>query len=267
MPRTHRSAESYSCSSCCFNDALSAEAASFSVRVLDFPHAFFAPLHYERGYAYPLLVWLHGGGCDERQLQRIMPLVSMRNYVAVAPRGIALPEDGAGRREWCDWLQTEDHILHAEQRVFECMESAAGKYHVCPERVFLAGFDRGGTMAMRIALGHPHRFAGALSLCGAFPTGHAPFCNLVSARQLGFFLATSRASDKYPSAAVCADLRMIHAAGLSITLRQYPCGHELTAQMLADVDRWIIEQIAPTGGSAVAYEAEWSPDLGSERRG
>ena len=38
-------------------------------------------------------------------------------------------------------------------------------------------------------------------------------------------------------------LRLFHAAGLSIVLRQYPCGQELTEQMLRDVDRWIIEQI------------------------
>ena len=44
---------------------------------------------------------------------------------------------------------------------------------------FLAGFDAGGTMAMRIALSHPSRFAGVLSLCGAFPTGRTPFGNLV----------------------------------------------------------------------------------------
>src|SRR4051794_5650794 len=49
--------------------------------------ALFTPLHYERNYAYPLIVWLHGPGDDERQLKRIMPLVSMRNYGAAGPRG------------------------------------------------------------------------------------------------------------------------------------------------------------------------------------
>ena len=51
-------------------------------------------MHYAPGYAYPLIVWLHGSGSDERQLQRIMPLVSMQNYVAVAPRGIPLTAAG-----------------------------------------------------------------------------------------------------------------------------------------------------------------------------
>ena len=261
MPRIRRSAEPYSFSPINYDDALAVEAASFSARVLDFPHAFFGPMHYEPKYAYPLIVWLHGCGCDERQLQRVMPQVSMRNYVAVAPRGIALPDENAGRHEGFGWLQTEDHVQHAEQRVFECVELAARRFHVSPDRVFLAGFDRGGTMGMRIALGHPGRFAGVISLCGAFPTDRKPFGNLVAARQLGIFLAASRVSKQYTATQVCADLRLIHAAGLSVTLRQYPCGHELMPQMLADIDRWIIEQLAPSDASSVPSEAEWSRDL------
>ena len=46
----------------------------------------FVPLHYEPNYAYPLIVWLHGAQDDERQLKRVMPFISLRNYVAVAPR-------------------------------------------------------------------------------------------------------------------------------------------------------------------------------------
>ena len=42
----------------------------------DTVHSLFAPLKYEPGYAYPLLVWLHGLHGDERQLLRIMPLLT-----------------------------------------------------------------------------------------------------------------------------------------------------------------------------------------------
>ena len=57
-------------------------------------YTLFAPLHYEPNYAYPLVIWLHGPGDDERQLLRVMPLVSMRNYVSVGPRA---PHAMAGR--------------------------------------------------------------------------------------------------------------------------------------------------------------------------
>jgi phospholipase/carboxylesterase len=113
-------------------------------------------------------------------------------------------------------------------------------------------------MALRLAMSHPDRFAGVISLCGAFPAGGTPFGNLIAARRLGIFLASGRASGDYPATQVCEDLRLLHTAGLSITLRQYPCGQELMPQMLADINRWIMEQINPPPAPSVETDAEWS---------
>jgi phospholipase/carboxylesterase len=218
------------------------ESALFSAPAHDTTYALFAPLHYESGYAYPLIVWLHGRGNDERQLLRIMPQVSMRNYVAIAPRGLcATAADDGG--QGFGWRQTDDDIQQAEQRVCDCIEAAQQKLHVAPQRVFLAGFDCGGTMAFRAAMNRPERFAGVLSLGGPLPAGRSPLGNLVAARRLPMFLAVGRHSAEYPAETVCGNLRLLHSAGMSVTLRQYPCGHELTPQMLGDADRWIIEQI------------------------
>jgi phospholipase/carboxylesterase len=264
MPRTQRSAELKFSVPPSFDRPIQVESASFSASSLDFPHVVFAPLHYESGYSYPLILWLHGRGSDERQLPRVMPLVSMRNYVAVAPRGIRTtsPDEpgnpGKPGRECYEWLQTEEHIQQAEQRVFDSIELATRTYNIASRRIFLVGFDSGGTMALRLAMSHPSQFAGVISLCGALPTGRTLFSNLVAARRLGMFLATGRTSRDYAATQVCEDLRLLHTAGLSVTLRQYPCGHELQPQMLSDVDRWIIEQINPSATSSEQSDAEWS---------
>jgi phospholipase/carboxylesterase len=213
----------------------------------DTSHTLFAPLHYEPGYSYPLIVWLHGPGNDERQLVRVMPLISMRNYIAIAPRGIEAPADAPPRStgpSGLTWCQSEDHIQLAQQRIFECINIARQKFNVASHRVFLAGFDLGGTMAFRVAMDRPERFAGVLSLGGAFPKGRTPFRNLTAIRRLPIFLAVGRDSDIYSPDAACEDLRLFHSAGMSITLRQYPFGHELAPQLLGDVDRWIMDQIA-----------------------
>ena len=247
MPRTRRCVLPIVPSPPTVDNSLEVASATFSSESLDFDHSWFLPLHYESGYAYPLIVWLHGRGDNEQQLRRVMPLVSMRNYMAVAPRGLPVGSANnanlANDRQQYGWPQSDEPIQQAEQRVFDSIERAGRKCHVNARRVFLAGFDCGGTMAMRIAMSHPGRFAGVLSLCGAFPAGRTPFGNLTAARRLGIFLASGHKSLRYPASRVCEDLRLMHSAGLSITLRQYPCGHELMPQMLADVDRWIIEQI------------------------
>jgi phospholipase/carboxylesterase len=207
----------------------------------DDERATFVPLHYERKYAYPLIVWLHGPEDNESQLVRVMPLLSMRNYVAVAPRGTVV-QSRQGKGEYC-WQQAETDISSAEQRVMDSIEHVQDRLNIAPQRIFLAGFSCGGTMAMRIAMNHPEKFAGVLSLGGAFPQGNCPLTRLKLARQLPLFIGQGRQSSDYPESRLCQDLRLLHSAGMSISLRQYPCGDDVTTQMLSDVDDWIMEQV------------------------
>jgi phospholipase/carboxylesterase len=235
---------------------LDIQSALFCPASQDTINALFAPIKYERGYAYPLIVWLHGPDSDERQLRRIMPMVSMRNYVAVAPRGVRMKVAGGDMKEGYGWPNTYEQFPQIEQHIFGAIETALHKYHIASQKIFLAGFDCGGTMAFRVALRHPQHFAGILSLCGALPIGRTPLANLSLARKLPIFLSVGRHSTRYPASEVCENLRLMHTAGMSVTLRQYPCGHELMPQMLGDIDRWIMEQIASVNSVQTA-SSEW----------
>ena len=208
-------------------------------------YSFFTPLHYEPNYAYPLLVWLHGAGSCESQLKKVMPLVSMRNYVAVGPRGTVAADEDDNEAGY-HWLQTPKQIARAGQRVLEGIQRAQQKFNVADGRVFLAGSDSGGTMALRLAMQHPHHFAGVLSIGGPFPTSHSPLSRLHEARRLPVFVACGRTAEQYATDEVCQNLRLLYTAGISVTLRQYPCGDEILPQMLSDMDRWMMDQIVPS---------------------
>jgi phospholipase/carboxylesterase len=222
---------------------LELDSAVFTPSTENTPCALFAPLHYEPHYAYPLLVWLHGPDDDESQLKRIMPLVSMRNYAAVAPRGTTI--SGPGRRRF-SWGHSSADIALAEQHVFDSIALAERRFHVHPRRVFIGGYDCGGTMALRLALAHPDRFAGVLSLGGPLP-GESCLRRLDEARHLNLFIAGGATSDHYPTQQVCDDLRLLHCAGMRITLRHYPCGQIVTSDMLADMNRWMMELVTSPG--------------------
>jgi phospholipase/carboxylesterase len=204
--------------------------------------AVFAPLHYEPGYAYPLLIWLHGPGLDEGQLRRVMPLVSMRNYVAVAPRGPG--RDARGHF----WPQTEAAIEAAETCVWRAVAAAESRFRLHWGRRFLAGYGCGGTMAIRLALRQPDRFAGAATLGGPLPSGGAPLARLGELRRLSLLIAAGCHSAAYDNQTVCRDLRLLHSAGMCLTLRHYACGQQLIPPMLADLNRWLMEQV--TGAAA-----------------
>jgi phospholipase/carboxylesterase len=208
------------------------------------PYSILAPQHYEPNYAYPLIVWLHGFGGSEQELKRIMPLVSLRNYVSVAVRGPADTGDGY------DWPQTPDAIETTEQRASDALALARSRFNIHRDRIFLAGYQTGGTMAIRLALRTPDRFAGAASLAGPFPNGHAPLVNITQARRSTLLIAHCRDSLTYPIDQVCHELALFHAAGMSVTLRQYPCDDDLTTLMLHDLDVWLMDQV--TGGASVS---------------
>lgn len=216
----------------------------FSPAAPETEYSLFAPLHYEKGYAYPLLVWLHAAGQEnERQLMKIMPLVSMRNYAAVAPRGFSVSAEKTAEPSY-DWPQTPGHIAETERRVFAGIDAAMRKLHIAERRIFIAGFGAGGSMAFRLAMHHPQRFAGVISLCGEFPQSHCPLRFWDHARKMPVMLALGRDSSTYSPAMACRDLRLFHSAGLTISLRQYPCGQQLAPDMLRDLDRWIMDEIA-----------------------
>lgn len=219
------------------------EQAVYSTDETRNPSAVFAPLHYEPNYAYPLLVWLHGPQDNETQLRRIMPTVSMRNYVAVSPRGITPMHRGKRKAPLATWDTSPESLATASARVFESIKKACVRFNVAPHRVFLAGFDRGGSMAFRIALAHPRRFAGVLSLGGGLPVGGPLLSRLSEVRSLPVFFASGKDSEDCPPERVCSDLRLFHSAGMDVTLRQYPCGQELTTQMLTDMDHWMMDLV------------------------
>lgn len=202
--------------------------------------SFFVPLHYEPNYAYPLIVWLHGAQDRHDHLKQVMPHISVRNYVAVAP---ASPRPATGLRRGRAWDQTEEGIFQSLQRIEAAIEQACARFHIARHRIFLAGLEEGGSMALRIGMSAPSRFAGVASVGGPFPRDLHPMSNLIQARRLPILIAHGRDSKTYSMDRVCDELRLFHVAGMSLNLRQYPCGQELTTQMLSDLNVWMMQLV------------------------
>ena len=205
-------------------------------------HSFFAPMHYESGYAYPLIVWMHSADSNEEELYQVLPLINTRNQVAVAPRGTRASETQQGG---FTWGQSTGDLAEASARVRDCIELAKDRYHVHPERIYIAGHAAGGTMAHRIGMEHPDLFAGAISLGGPVPRGACPLRNINQARKLPLLLAVSPNAKNYSNEKVMDDLRLLHYAGFSLSLRLYPEGDQLTTTMLSDVNAWVMESCIP----------------------
>jgi phospholipase/carboxylesterase len=200
----------------------------------------FLPTGYEPNYPYPLLVFFHGhGGCEE-QILRLAPRLSRRNYICIALRGpqpLGLRPDGRIGYAWSADL----HDPIVEDYVFQAVEQTRRNYHVHSERIYLAGFCEGATLAYRLGLRYPERFGGVISLNGALPRRSGPLFRLPDVRGLRVLIGHGIANPHVPLSMAENDYRVFYAAGLDVRMHTYPATHRLHPDMLRDVNRWVME--------------------------
>ena len=189
----------------------------------------FVPQGYEPGYDYPLLVWL-ADPANPGDLGRAMARTSLRNFVAVQPAAGADPE----------------------ARTWQAVESVRERYSIHPRRVYLVGEGAGGTTAFRIGCRAPEAFGGVVSLGGAFPLDEGLFAAAARVRRLPMLLCLRQAAAAADPGSVDAVLRLFHAAGATLSLRLYPDRAAAARAMLADVNRWLMEDVCRATPAAPA---------------
>jgi phospholipase/carboxylesterase len=202
----------------------------------------FLPTGYEPNYPYPLLVFFHGHQSSEEQILSLAPRVSRRNFVCMALRGpqsLGIRADGRVGYSWgpesqCD-AAVEDYVFHA-------VEEARRNYHIHSERIYLAGYSEGATMAYRLGIQYPDKFAGVIALNGGMPRG-GPLFRFPAIRQLRVLICHGIANAMVPLASAKRDFRVLYSAGLAVRMHTYPATHRIHPDMLRDVNRWVIDMV------------------------
>lgn len=203
----------------------------------------FAPVGYEPKYPYPLIVFLHGEGGNDEQILRLAPRVSRRNYVAIGLRGpVCLGPNRKGSLgfSWGD----ATHLPMIEDYLLGAIQQTRLNYHIHSERIFLAGFAEGATLAYRIGLQFPERIGGVISLNGHMPREDRPLLRLPEVRSLQVFIGHGIANSVVPLSRACEDRRLLWSAGLEVEMHKYATTHRLHKDMLRDMNRWIITRFA-----------------------
>lgn len=216
------------------------------------PRRFFLPARYEPNYRYPLIIWLHNNGHNENQISQVLPHISLQNYVGVGIRG-SHSADTVGHR--FDWSGRPAAVARCEEAVWQAIDDASSRYSINPERVFLAGYGAGGTMACRVALQHPRAFAGCISLGGRLPRGGRVLSNLSQARNLRTLWAVGTENRSISQADFEDDIALAASARLRLDVRRYTVDDEMVHEILRDVDAWIMSRV--TGSDSQPPAPDW----------
>ncbi len=203
----------------------------------------FLPTGYEPNYPYPLVVFFHGHGGNDEQILRLAPRLSRRNFVSIALRG---PHAVTGRtREQgsFSWSAEQPIETSVEDYVLGSIDQTRRAYHIHSERIYLAGHGDGATLAYRLALAWPEKFAGVVSMNGLMPRRGGPLFRLAEIRHLKVLIAHGLANSLVPLSLARSDHRLLYSAGVDVRLNTYPTTHRIHADMLRDINRWIIGHI------------------------
>jgi len=204
----------------------------------DRPHSIHLPIHYEAGYAYPLVVWFHGDGSSESEVATVLPSISERNYIGLALRGNVELSQGFA------WSTSGDELPRLISDLESLVLSLRRQYHIHSERIYLAGFGSGASTAMELILQKPEWFGGAACFCGSLPELHVSHRMLQELRNKRLLLATAANSRTCKVNDIVAAGRVLYASGIQIGTRVYQeAGTGPSNKMLSDMNHWLMDDV------------------------
>ena len=128
------------------------------------------PSTYEEDRSTPLVLWLHGGGGNGRQMcvlrGGINEMAEEEGFIVVCPDGI--------EEHWNDGRDVDQWRAHAEDIddvgfLLALIEHLSSEYNIDADRVFITGVSNGGKMSLRMACEAPHVFAAAAPVIASLP--------------------------------------------------------------------------------------------------
>ncbi len=196
------------------------------------------------------VIWLHGLGADAGDFWPIVPElnlpaspawrfvlpnapvrpvtinggVPMRAWFDISSRNSVHPVDSAGMAESCRLLE-------------ELIEREEGR-GVSRERIVLAGFSQGGTIALRTALLADKPVAAVLALSTYLPP-LAPLGFGAAAAGLRCFLAHGIFDEVLPMRLGLQMRDKLQKGGCRVDWREYDMGHQVCAPELLDVSSFL----------------------------
>ncbi|MFA7249695.1 MAG: dienelactone hydrolase family protein [Dehalococcoidia bacterium] len=191
----------------------------------------------------PTIVALHGHGADGQDLLGLAPLLAGGRVMMLCPQAEFALSPGISAYTWF-------HRDAGGQRTIEEFERVAAGLRAfieemvprCggdPARTVILGFSQGGTLAYRIGLAEPGRFAGVAALSTYFPDDVAgalpgtPLGEVPLLVQHGTFdpmIAVQRAQTSRD---------LLRAIGASPEYHEYPMQHEIGRESMVDLSEWL----------------------------
>ncbi len=206
------------------------------LRAEDFRHVFRAPEGADDGWT---TVALHGTGGDEHDLLELAGQVNPAAAV-IGVRGRVL-ENGMARffKRLAENVLDERDVIERAHELAEFLGDAASRYGRRGDRLAALGYSNGANMAAAMHLLRPEVFARAILLRPMLPL-QSPDLPDLQGKEI---LVLRGDHDRViPSESTDRLVERLQEAGARLTVRTIDAGHEITAEDVGEIRRWIAER-------------------------
>jgi phospholipase/carboxylesterase len=203
------------------------------------------------------VVMLHGLGADGNDFA---PLASELDLATVGPVRFVLPNapvmpvtinGGYRMRAWYDILGTEpqgrqdEAGLRSSLAIVESLLARERERGIAPRRIVLAGFSQGCAMALLAGVRHAHALGGIVGLSGYLPLAATTAAERHEANAgTPIFLAHGDADEVVVPQRGSESRDALRALGYEVEWHEYPMGHSVCMEELADLNQWLLRALA-----------------------
>lgn len=201
------------------------------------------------------IVLMHGLGADGSDF---VPIAGEMDLSAVGPVRFVFPNApripvtinaGYVMPAWYDVHPErglEDEAgLRRSQASIEALLAREKARGVPARRIVLAGFSQGCAMALLTGLRHAEPLAGIVGLSGYLPLARTTAAERHPANAgTPIFMAHGRQDDMVVPARAIASRDALQALGYEVEWHDYPMGHSVCLEEVADLERWLLRVLA-----------------------
>ena len=202
------------------------------------------------------VIWLHGLGADRYDFQPVAEilqrrLLTTRFVLPQAPSRAVTINGGWAMPSWYDIIAmsparaiNQAQLEESAQSVIKLIE-AQRDGGIDPARIFLAGFSQGGAVVLHTAfLRWTGPLGGVLALSTYAPTFDEDLKLSASHKQYPVLCLHGSRDDVVPVAMGRAACQCLLRNGVAADWRDYPMGHEVVPQEIADIGDWLAPRLA-----------------------
>jgi len=199
---------------------------------------------------FPTIFAMHGWGSNAMDLLGLAPFIAGGRFLVICPQGPHEVEIGAVNGY--GWYQMRPGSPPDEEKVGPAVEElrlfideACARYPADKRKLVALGFSQGGMMAYNLAMRWPEKFAALVGIGTAFPEYLSELvANREAIQQLPTMVQHGRADPMLEIARARKSVDILRSLKVPVTFREYDGGHEVTADGVRDLSKFLLEKVA-----------------------